>query len=213
MDIKKLPKTEFAASIAQIAGERSIDPQSIIDIIEQGLISAYKRDQKERGIIVPEDAVFEAEIAPEIGSFTIHQVLEDDRRQDVTPPGFGRIAAQTAMNVLKQGLFELQSAKVIADYQKKIGTLINGVVIKTDPYRITISLDKETEGFCPKEEAIYNEILRPGDRKLFLVKTINEDDTGRKSIILSRRDPEFIRQLFSHEVPEVGDKTRAVLTR
>ena len=46
MDIKRLPKTEFAAAVAQIAGERNIDPQEIIDAIEQGLISAYKRDQK-----------------------------------------------------------------------------------------------------------------------------------------------------------------------
>lgn len=205
MDIRKLPKTEFAASIAQIAGERGISSQSIIDIIEQGLISAYKRDQKERGIIVPDEAVFEAEITPETGSFAIYQILENDQRQDVTPPGFGRIAAQTAMNVLKQGLFELQSEKVIADYRKKIGTLVNGVVIKTDPYRITVSLDKETEGICPKEEAIYNETLHPGDRKLFLVKAIAEDELGRKTIILSRRDPDFIKELFSREVPEVGD--------
>ena len=52
MDLKKLPKTEFAAAVAQIAGERDIDAQSVLDSIELGLISAYKRDQKERGVIV-----------------------------------------------------------------------------------------------------------------------------------------------------------------
>jgi len=57
MDIKRLPKTEFAAAVAQIAGERNINSQEIIDAIEEGLISAYKRDQKEHGIIVPEEAI------------------------------------------------------------------------------------------------------------------------------------------------------------
>ena len=64
MDIKRLPKTEFAAAVAQIAGERNIDVQLILDSIELGLISAYRRDQKEHGIIVPEEQQFEVELAP-----------------------------------------------------------------------------------------------------------------------------------------------------
>ena len=53
MDLKRLPKTEFAQAVAQIAGERNIDPQLILDSIEAGLISAYKRNQKEHGIVIP----------------------------------------------------------------------------------------------------------------------------------------------------------------
>ena len=140
MDLKKLPKTEFAVSIAQLAGERGIDANDILNIIEQGIISAYKRDQKERGVIVDEETKFEIELSPETGSFEIYQ-LTDDKRQKVTPPGFGRIAAQTAMNVLKQGLTELQNDKLIAEYRQKMGTLVHAVVIRVDSNRTIIGLD------------------------------------------------------------------------
>lgn len=204
MDIKKLPRTEFALSIAQLAGERGIDPQDILNLIELGIVSAFKRDQKERDIIVSEDAVFEVELSPESGSFEIFEI-KDDSRQKVTPPGFGRIAAQTAMNVLKQGLNDLQTAKAISEYRSKIGTLISGIVLRVDQFKTTVSLDKELEAVCPKDEMVFADNFKGGDRRLFLLKDIITDESGRSSIILSRRDPEFIKQLFAREVPEVAN--------
>ena len=204
MDLKKLPKTEFAVSIAQLAGERGIPAEDILNIIEQGLISAYKRDQKEHGIIIDEADQFEVELSAESGSFEIY-LIEGENRTKVTPPGFGRIATQTAMNVLKQGLSELQNEKMIAEYRQKMGTLIHGVITRIDSNRIIVSIDRETEALCPKEEMVFSENLKPGDKKLFILKSIEEDLTGRKTIIVSRRDPEFIRQLFIREVPEVAN--------
>jgi len=204
MDIKKLPRTEFAVSIAQLAGERGIEAQDILNIIEQGIISAYKRDEKENGRIVEEDINLEVELSPESGSFEIFQV-DGENRQKVTPPGFGRIAAQTAMNVLKQGLNDLQTEKSITEYRKKIGTLVNGVVIKADQYRVNVSLDREVEAVCPKDEMIFSDNLKSGDRVLFLLKSIEVDQTDRKIIILSRRDSEFVAQLFFKNVPEVAN--------
>lgn len=204
MDLKKLPKTEFAAAVAQIAGERNIDVQSIIDSIELGLISAYKRDQKERGFIVPEEAIFEVELSPENGSFKVFQV-DGKKRLDVTPPGFGRIAAQTAKQVIDQKIHEAEKSVIISEYQKKVGTIISGSVLKTDPYKITVGIGK-TEGVCPRDEQIKGEFLVIGARKLFLLKEIiNEPESGRNEIILSRRSPDFISELFAREVPEVGN--------
>ena len=117
MDIKRLPKTEFAAAVAQIAGERNIDPQEIIDAIEQGLISAYKRDQKEHGIIIEEDVVFEVDLAPQTGSFAIFQI-DGKKRLDITPPGFGRIAAVTAKQVIDQKIREAEKDTILAEYQQ-----------------------------------------------------------------------------------------------
>ena len=206
MDIKRLPKTEFAAAVAQIAGERNIDPQEIIDAIEQGLISAYKRDQKEHGIIVDEETNFEVDLAPESGSFAIFEI-DGEKRKNVTPPGFGRIAAMTAKQVIDQKIHEVERDTIIAEYRQKIGTLILGVVLRIDPYKMTVGIGK-TEGIFSKEEQIKNESLGIGAKKLFLIKDVHEDDnTGRKDIILSRRDPEFIEQLFVREVPEVGNHT------
>jgi len=123
MDIRRLPKTEFAAAVAQIAGERNIDPQEIIDAIEQGLISAYKRDQKEHGVIVPEETLFEVDLAPESGSFAIFE-MDGEKRKNVTPPGFGRIAAMTAKQVIDQKIHEVERETIVTEYRQKIGTLV-----------------------------------------------------------------------------------------
>lgn len=206
MDIKRLPKTEFAAAVAQIAGERNIDPQEIIDAIEQGLISAYKRDQKEHGIIIDEEEQFTVDLAPESGSFAIFQ-LDGENRKNITPPGFGRIAAMTAKQVIDQKIHEVERDTIITEYRQKVGTPIPGVVLRIDPYKITVGIGK-TEGVFPKEEQIKNEALGIGAKKLFLIKEVQEDlNSGRKDIILSRRDPKFIEQLFAREVPEIGNHT------
>lgn len=205
MDIKRLPKTEFAAAVAQIAGERNIDPQEIIDAIEKGLISAYKRDKKEHGVIIEDEVVFEVDLAPQTGSFAIFQI-DGQERLDVTPPGFGRIAAVTAKQVIDQKIHEAERDTILAEYQNKIGTLVNGVVLHTDPYKMSVGIGK-TEALCPKDEQIKNEILALGSKKQFLIKTITSDNEDHREIILSRRDPEFIRQLFAREVPEVGNGT------
>ena len=203
MDLKKLPKTEFAAAVAQIAGERNIDVQSILDSIEFGLISAYKRDQKEHDVIVSDEDVFAVELAPESGSFKVYKI-DGDKKTDVTPPGFGRIAAQTAKQVIDQKIHEAEKESVVVEFEKKIGTLISCIVLKNDPYKMVVGVGK-TEGICPKDEQIRNEILPLGVKKLFLLKEILRDETGRSEIILSRRDNAFVKELFSREVPEVAN--------
>lgn len=205
MDLKKLPKTEFAAAVAQIAGERNIDVQSILDSIEFGLISAYKRDQKEHDIEISEEAEFVVELSPESGSFKVYQV-DGDKKTDVTPPGFGRIAAQTAKQAIDQKIHEVEKETVIIEFEKKIGNLVPGVVIRNDPYKMVVGVGK-TEAICPKDEQIKNEVIPLGTRKWFLLKGILKDDLGKSEIILSRRDPEFIKQLFAREVPEVNNNT------
>ncbi len=205
MDIKRLPKTEFAAAVAQIAGERNIDVASILESIEAGLISAYKRDQKEKGIEVPEEDIFTVELSPESGSFKVLKV-DGDKQTDVTPPGFGRIAAQTAKQVIDQKIREAEKETILVDYQNKIGTLISGIVLHLDPYKATVGVGK-TEAVCPTDEQVKNERLALGDKKLFLIKSITEIDSGRRDIILSRKDPEFIKQLFAREVPEIANQS------
>ncbi len=205
MDLKKLPKTEFAAAVAQIAGERNIDVQSILDSIELGLISAYKRDQKERGTEVSEEDKFEIELSADSGSFKVFK-LNGDQKIEVTPPGFGRIAAQTAKQVIDQKIHEVEKETIVTEFQKKIGSLIPGIALRSDPYKLVVGVGK-TEGICPKDEQIRNEVIQLGSRKWFLLKSIIKDETGKSEIVLSRRDPEFIKQLFVREVPEVGNKS------
>jgi len=204
MDIKKLPKTEFAQAVAQIAGERNIDVQSIIDSIEAGLISAYKRDQKEKGNEVSEETSFEVELSPESGSFKVFEIKEEGQKIDVTPPGFGRIAAQTAKQVIDSRIKQVEKDMVIASFMDKVGTLIHGNVVKIEPQRILVNIGK-AEAILPREEQVKSERFELGDRKLFLVKSIVEDDeTEKRDIILSRSDSEYITQLMDREVPEIS---------
>lgn len=170
------------------------------------LVSAYKRDQKEHGIIVDEETQFEVELAPESGSFSIFEI-DGEKRKNVTPPGFGRIAAMTAKQVIDQKIHEIERDTIISEYEKKLNTLTLGVILRIDPYKITAGIGK-TEGIYPKEEQIKNESLHLGDKKLFLIKEIRTDEvTDRKDIILSRNDEDFIKLLFAREVPEVGNRT------
>ena len=207
MDLKKLPKTEFAAAVAQIAGERNIDAQLILDSIELGLISAYKRDQIEHGVEVSEETNFTVELASETGAFKVYQVEADGKKKDVTPPGFGRIAAQTAKQVIDQKIYEAEKDTIIADYQQKIGSLLSGTILRIDPYKVTVGIGK-TEGIVPREEQVRGESFMLGAKKLFLLKSIAQNaETTRKEIILTRKDNDFIQQLFFREVPEVANRS------
>lgn len=206
MDLKRLPKTEFAAAVAQIAGERNIEAQPILDSIELGLISAYKRDQKEKGVEIAEDQEFSVELSAETGSFRVFKISKKGKKKDVTPPGFGRIAAQTAKQVIDQKIKEAERDSIIADYRQKMDTLIPGTVLRVDPYKLTIIIGR-TEGVCPKDEQVKGENLNVGDKRTFLLKEISQDEiSGRRDIILSRADPEFVIRLFAREVPEVGNE-------
>ena len=209
MDLKRLPKTEFAAAVAQIAGERNIEIQPILDSIELGLISAYKRDQKEKGIEIPEDQEFSVELSADTGSFSVFKISKKGKKKDVTPPDFGRIAAQTAKQVIDQKIKEAEKDSVIADYRQKINSLIQGTVLGVDPYKLTVVIGR-TEGICPKDERVKGEDLNVGDKRVFLLKEIAQDETGRRDIILSRAAPEFVTQLFVREVPEVGNESVVV---
>jgi N utilization substance protein A len=133
--------------------------------------------------------------------------IDGDKQIDVTPPGFGRIAAQTAKQVIDQKIHEVEKEIVIGEFTKKIGTLIAGVILRSDPYKMVIGVGK-TEAICPKDEQIRSENISLGTRKWFLLKSIFKDEeTGKSEIILSRRDPEFVNQLFVREVPEVANKS------
>ncbi|MBU1130053.1 transcription termination factor NusA [Patescibacteria group bacterium] len=207
MDLRKLPKTEFASAVAQIAGERNIDAQSILDSIELGLISAYKKDQKDKGDLIEDTVNFEVELSPQTGVFRIFRLEENGNKTDVTPPGFGRIATQTAKQVIDQKILEAERENVIDEYKDKIGTLIHGNILRIEPTKITVGINK-TEGILPKSEQIRNQRYELGSRNLFLVKDIIENEiTNKKDIVLSQTDHRFIQQLFAREVPEVSSQT------
>lgn len=194
------PRTEFNQALKAIASERGLDASVIIDAIKQAIIAAFRRDAKENGTEYPEEAVFDAEINSLDGGAKI--ILDG---KDVTPPGFGRIAAQTAKQVIHQKIREAERGVIMDEFEGKIGSLVSGIVLRFDGPNVRVDMGK-TEGFMPVEERTPTERLSQGQRLTFLLKDIRETIKG-KEIILSRADPQFVVKLFAREVPEISSKS------
>jgi N utilization substance protein A len=191
------PRTEFNQALKAIAMERGLDPNVILEAIEQAIIAAFRRDAKEAGTEYPEETVITAQIDSLDGGA---KVFIDGK--DVTPPGFGRIAAQTAKQVIHQKIREAERGSVMEEYMGKVGSLVSGIVLRFDGSNVKVDLGR-TEGIMPAEERIPQERLTQGQRLTFLLKDIKETIKG-KEIILSRADPQFVVKLFAREVPEIN---------
>lgn len=205
-------RTEFAQALKAIATERGLDPEVIVETIKQAIIAAYRRDAKDRGEDT-ESLEFEVELDPSNGEarvfawpFTLdeegNKKENKDERKDVTPPGFGRIAAQTAKQVIHQKIREAEKSFVMDEYSKKIGGLVSGVILRFDGSSVRVDIGK-TEAILPPDERIPSERLSISQRLTFLLKDIIESPHG-KEIILSRADPQFVVKLFAREVPEIS---------
>lgn len=197
------PRTEFAQALRAIATERKLDAEVILETIQQAIIAAYKRDARERGEET-EELEYEAEIDPKSGEAKIFSYPADkpEEKKDITPPGFGRIAAQTAKQVIHQKIREAEKDAIMGEYSSRVGSLISGMILRFDGADVRVDLGR-TEGLMPSEERVPNERLTPNQRLTFLLKEIKETLRG-KLLILSRADPDFVGKLFAREVPEIS---------
>ncbi len=186
-------KNEFALALNQVAKERGIAPEEVISSIEQAIIAAFVKEYPEN-----EGKVLVAKVNHDNGEAHIFE-----GEKDVTPPGFGRIAAQTARNVVVQKIREAERKTAISHFQAQVGTLMKGRIIKSDNYNAYVDLNR-TEGVVPRSEQMPGESYAPNTNYTFLLKSIEDDKMGRARIILSRADSEFIVQLFKREVPEIA---------
>ena len=116
---------------------------------------------------------------------------------------FGRIAAQTAKQVIVQKVREAERAQVVEEYTDRVGSLVSGIVKRVDRNGIYLDLGGNAEGFVPREHMIPREIARPQDRIKALLREVRSEPRGPQ-IFLSRTAPEFLIELFKLEVPEVG---------
>lgn len=196
-------RTEFASALNAIARERGLDPAIVLETIRQAILAAYRRDARERGEDA-EEALLEAIVDPQTGEARVLTWEEgkEDEKKDITPPGFGRIAAQTAKQVILQKIREAEKDAVLAQYEGRIGSLVSGLVLRFDGSAVRVDIGR-TEGIVPPGERIPSERLNVNQRLTFLLKEIRETDRGRE-IILSRADPELVKKLFAREVPEIS---------
>lgn len=185
-------RSEFSLALNQIATERGLTPEIILETIKAAVVAAYKKDYG-----TDEVDQISASVNPDTGEIRIF-----NDTTDVTPPGFGRIAAQTAKQVLLQRNREAEKAAVLADYQTKIGSIVPGMVLRFDGPNVVVDIGR-TQAYMPISEQNPAERYRLNERLTFYVEGIRETARGNE-IIVSRAHKGLVEGLFKREVPEVA---------
>ncbi len=199
-------RTEFAAAINQICNERGISPEIVLSAIKNALIASFDKDYPaEAEKILAEGKVVNADIDVETGQFHLYKGEEGAKKADmvdITPPGFGRIAAQTAKQVIFQQVREAEKSSILSEYKDKIGEVMNGMVLRLDNKNVIIDLGRG-QGVMLPEEQVRGEFYKLNSRLSVYLVDIRETLKG-EAIIVSRTDPRLVTGLFAREVPEVG---------
>jgi transcription termination/antitermination protein NusA len=185
-------KTEFALALNQVATERGIPVEEVLESIKQAVVIAYRKEYN-----LKEEEEFTVEIDANTGEA---KIFKDNK--DITPPGFGRIAAQTAKQVIIQKIREAEKKAVVSYFDRQVGTIISGRVIRSDGKNVYVDIGR-TEAVLPPEEQIRTEKCYPNNRYLFYLSSIGNEET-RYRIIVSRRHENLVKELFKREVPELA---------
>lgn len=219
LDIKQL-----VLAIKTIAEEKNLPEEVVEEVIAQAIAAAWRRDNGERDQEVK--ALLNVNTG-DIRIFVLREVVEDvqypvkqlsladaqkikkdaqigdmiEEEKDVT--SFGRVAAQTAKQVILQRLREAEREVVSNEFEDKIGTLINGIVSRVEGRLVRLDLGK-AQGIMPVSEQIQGERYYPGQRVKVFLKEIERGFRGPQ-LIVSRGCPEFIKLLFANEVPEMDN--------
>lgn len=187
-----IQRSEFALALNQVATERGVDVEVVLDTVRNAILAAYRKDHP--GVEVEE---YSAELNPNTGEASILH-----NGEDVTPPGFGRIAAQTAKQVILQKIREKEKEAIISDYKDKLGQIVNGTVLRFAGPNIIVDIGK-TEAIMPPQEQIRDEKYYQNQRLVVFIKDIKEGTKGEE-VIVSRADNGLLEGLFKREVPEVS---------
>src|ERR671914_1524926 len=254
---------EIVDAVKALEQEKGIDADTLMDALEDALLSAYKKtpgsakyakveldhstaDFRVHELIVPEDlekrlldeqfeeqlqAAEAAEAAgepvpeiqtagpsvdPETGERRepeeeeleperLEPYMDQIKTRDVTPDDFGRIAAQTAKQVILQRIREAERGMMYEEYQDRVGELITGIVQQSDSRYTLVQLRERVEALLPRSEQVDGERYEHSSRIKAVIKEVSASTKG-PSIVVSRRSPELIRKLFAIEVPEIADK-------
>ena len=215
-------KSDFLLAITKISAEKNLPSEVVLSAVEAALVSAYRKDnfspnQNISVKINPTSGkvqVWAEKIAVEDPSDGRCEIpLEEARRikpdvqidealmVEATPPNAGRIAAQTAKQVILQRLHEAEHSAIFEEYAGKEGDIVTGLVQRMEPRQILIDLGR-TEAVLPAVEQMPNERYRVGQRlKVFLLEVVRTAKGPR--MVVSRSHPDLLRRLFEMEVPEV----------
>lgn len=200
-------KSEFALALNQVATERGISAEDVINSIEAAILAAYKKETAELNANMTEEE-YEG-ITVKVNKDNGEAHLYKDGK-DITPAGFGRIAAQTAKQVILQKIREVEKKTVISQYKSQVGSIMKGRLIRYDGHSGSVDIGK-IEAYFPKEEQIKNEKYTVNMSLVFFLREISEDKFGNSRLVVSRTAPELIAELFKREVPEIANNTVEIM--
>ena len=217
--------TALFEAAEQLEREKGISKDVLVSSLCDALVAGYKKHIKDKDADNVE-AILDEE-SGEIGVFRTKLVvenvedpdtqisledakeiddeveLEDEVKIEVTPEDFGRIAAQSAKQVITQRIREAERKLVLDEFMSKKGTLITGIIQRRDDRNVIVNIGK-TDAIMPAKEQLPGEYYKPGNRIRVFVLNVKET-TRLPQVIVSQAHPEIVRELFELEVPEIED--------
>ena len=217
-------KSDFVLAFNEVLEEKQLPKEVVLQALEAAMVSAYRR-----AVNASNAQMVEAKIDPETGKVVIFAEKEvvdnvQDERTEVsihdaqkivpeadlgemvvvesTPRDFGRVAAQTARQVIQQRIREAERESQMNFYSKQVGEIINGIVQAVTPQTVTLGLDMKAEGVLPRNQQVPGERFRVHDRVQALLLEVKQTPRGPQ-IVLSRAHRNFLRRLLENEVPEI----------
>ncbi|HYU59458.1 MAG TPA: transcription termination factor NusA [Solirubrobacterales bacterium] len=204
-------KTHGAAKYARVDLDRDTADFRVFELIlppeleEQLLAEAKEEQEEEEPTVDPETGELREPEEPELAPERLAPYADQITSRDVTPDDFGRIAAQTAKQVILQRIREAERQMMFDEYQDRVGELITGIIQQSDNRYTLVQLRERVEALLPRSEQVWNERYDHGMRVKAVITDVSSEGKG-PSIVVSRRNPELIRKLFAIEVPEIADK-------
>ena len=185
--------SEILRLVDTLHRDKDIDPEIVFQALEASILSAAKRH-------FDDSDSFRITIDRTSGEI---QAWDQDEKLHVDPADLGRIAAQTARQVMLQKIREAERDVIYDDYESQIGTVVTGSMQRLEGPSMIVNLGK-TEAILPRSEQISNEYYHPGERIRALIYDVKKQGS-RVKIILTRAHEEFVCKLFEIEVPEIAE--------
>ena len=213
---------QLTLAVRTIADEKNLPEETVLSVIEQAIAAAWRRDNGERDQEVRAElnvtdgtatVYVSREVVEVVGSDAHELSLEEARaiksdaelgdliEEKHEVETFGRVAAQTAKQVVLQRLREAEREVVLDEYEDKIGTVVTGTVQRVEPRVVRVEIGKAS-GIIPQSEQIQGEFYSVGSRIKVFIKDIERENRGPQ-LILSRGNEAFVEYLFRQEVPEL----------
>ena len=214
---------DFMLALDELCKDKNVEKDVILDALEKALVKSYQKNYDNQENV---DVVIDHETG-EIGVFALKDVVEqvedpinqislkdakdvdsslavgDTARIKLVPKNFGRVAAQTARNIVIQKIRDAQRESLFGDYLDRENELITGSIQRVDKYNVYVNLDK-IEGIVPLKEQVPTESYIPNERMKFLIKEVRNSGKDPQ-IVLSRSSENLVTRLFELEVPEITD--------